>query len=307
MLARVIPAEGRIAGLYQRAARDGRPNSRSADAGSSTCTVSTRISRCWRPPSSARCSIGSRAPRPPTALATLRTARTTARGLAAELATLGGDERSRAREVDLLRYQLDEIDAAGIADGGEDDRLLAEAELLADAEAHREALATAYRELEGAGEDALGAAVAALAGRAPFAALAQRLRLLQADMQEAAHDVRTTEESIIADPQRLQAVQTRRALLAELKRKYGKTLADVVEYALETRTRLEELETHDARAAALEAARREPPWPMPRRPRARLSKARRAAAPKLAAAVTAASPRARAAGRDVHDRYHRRR
>src|SRR6478752_61814 len=43
------------------------------------------------------------------ALATLRAARTTARGFTDELATLGGDERARAREVDLLRYQLDEI------------------------------------------------------------------------------------------------------------------------------------------------------------------------------------------------------
>ncbi len=219
------------------------------------------------------------------ALATLRTARTTARGFTEELATLGGDERARAREVDLLRYQLDEIDAAGIADGGEDDRLLAEAELLADAEAHREALAGAYRELEGPGEDALGAAVAALTGRAPFEALAQRLRLLQADLQEAAHDVRTTEEAIVADPQRLQEVQTRRALLAELKRKYGTTLAEVVEYARETRARLEELETHDARAAALEAARRDALAEAERAARA-LSKVRTAAAPRLATAVT---------------------
>ncbi len=155
-------------------------------------------------------------PKAQAALTTLRTARAAVRGFAEELAALGGDERSRAREVDLLRYQVDEIAAAAIVDGGEDDRLLAEAELLADAEAHREALGLAYGELEGKAEDALGAAVAALTGRAPFVALAERLRLLQADIQEAAHDVRTTEEVIVADPQRLQEVQTRRALLAEL-------------------------------------------------------------------------------------------
>ncbi len=164
-------------------------------------------------------------PKAQTALTALREARVpTTRASRDELAALGGDERSRAREIDLLRYQVEEIEAAGIADAGEDDRLLEEAELLADAEAHREALSTAYAALEGAGEDAVGAAVAALDGRAPFAALAQRLRLLQAEMQEAAHDVRTTEESIVVDPQRLQTVQTRRALLAELKRKYGPRL-----------------------------------------------------------------------------------
>jgi len=219
------------------------------------------------------------------ALTALGAARSAARGFADELALLGGDERSRAREVDLLRYQVDEIDAATIADANEDARLLAEAELLADAEAHREALSLAYGELEGAGEDALGAAVAALAGRAPFDALAQRLRALQADIWEAAHVVRTTAESIVADPQRLQEIQARRALLAELRRKYGPALGDVVEYAAHTRARLEELEQHDAVAARLDAARREADAEAERAARA-LTKARRAAAPRLADAVT---------------------
>ncbi|MDQ1476588.1 MAG: repair protein RecN [Actinomycetota bacterium] len=219
------------------------------------------------------------------ALTALRTARLESRRITDELGTFGGDERARAREVDLLRYQVEEIGAAGIADGGEDDRLLHEAELLADAEAHREALSAAYEQLEGAGEDAIGAAVAALDGRAPFAALSDRLRALQSELQEAAHDVRTTEESIVADPQRLQEVQTRRALLAELKRKYGPTLADVVDYAQETGARLLELEQHDARAAGLEAARIEAQAEMARVAKA-LSKLRRAAAPRLADAVT---------------------
>jgi DNA repair protein RecN (Recombination protein N) len=219
------------------------------------------------------------------ALTALRTARLESRRITDELGTFGGDERARAREVDLLRYQVEEIGAAGIADGGEDDRLLHEAELLADAEAHREAISAAYEQLEGAGEDAIGAAVAALDGRAPFAALSDRLRALQSELQEAAHDVRTTEESIVADPQRLQEVQTRRALLAELKRKYGPTLADVVDYAQETGARLLELEQHDARAAGLEAARIEAQAEMVRVAKA-LSKLRRAAAPRLADAVT---------------------
>jgi DNA repair protein RecN (Recombination protein N) len=224
-------------------------------------------------------------PKAQSALAALRAARATERGVAEERAALGGDERSRAREIDLLRYQVDEIDAAGIADAGEDERLLQETELLADAEAHGEALSTAYAALEGAGEDAVGAAVAALDGRAPFDGLAQRLRLLQAEMQEAAHDVRTTAESIVVDPQRLQTVQTRRALLAELKRKYGPALGDVVDYAVETRARLDELEQHDERAAKLDEAIRVARAEVVRAARA-LSKARRAAAPKLAGAVT---------------------
>src|SRR5215831_739974 len=188
------------------------------------------------------------------ALTEIRAARDDLRRIDAELAKLGGDERTRAREVDLLRYQVDEIGAAEITGPDEDDGLQAEADLLADAEAHRESLARAYRELEGPAEDALGAAVAAFEGRAPFAELATRLRALQSEVQEVAHDIRTTEESVVVDPERLDTVQARRALLTELKRKYGPALGDVVEYEQQTRARLVELEEHDQRAARLEAA-----------------------------------------------------
>ena len=187
----------------------------------------------------------------------VREARASVRALAAELDAMGGDERSRAREVDLLRYQLAEIDAAAITGTDEDDRLTAEEGLLADAEAHRHALDEAHAQLEGPAEDALGAAVAALAGREPFAHVAQRLRALQSEVAEAAHDLRVTAERLTADPERLAEVQQRRATLHELMRKYGPTLDEVLEFASETRARLEELETHEERALAIAAQQRD--------------------------------------------------
>jgi len=219
------------------------------------------------------------------ALTELRAARDEMRRIDGELAKLGGDERARAREVDLLRYQVDEIGAAAITGPDEDERLQVEADLLADAEAHGESLARAYRELEGPAEDALGAAVAALEGRPPFAELATRLRALQSEVQDVAHDVRTSEESVVVDPERLETVQARRALLAELKRKYGPALRDVVDYGEAMRTRLVELEEHEQRAARLEASKQTAEDTMQRAAGA-LSKARRAAAPRLAEAVT---------------------
>jgi DNA repair protein RecN (Recombination protein N) len=219
------------------------------------------------------------------ALTELRAARDEVHRIDGELAQLGGDERARAREIDLLRYQVDEIDAAAITGADEDDVLQAEAGLLADAEAHGESLARAYRELEGPAEDALGAAVAALEGRAPFTDLATRLRALQSEVQDVAHDVRTVAESVVVDPERLETVQARRALLAELRRKYGPSLADVVEYGAQARARLVELEEHEQRAARFEASRRAAEEEVQRAARA-LSKTRRAAAPRLADAVT---------------------
>jgi DNA repair protein RecN (Recombination protein N) len=73
----------------------------------------------------------------------LRAARRQVQALTAELAALGGDVRARARELDLLRYQVDEIDAAQIEGPDEDERLEAEEDALADATAHREAASQA--------------------------------------------------------------------------------------------------------------------------------------------------------------------
>ena len=81
----------------------------------------------------------------------MRTARAEARAFRVDLDGLGGDERARAREADLLRFQLDEIDAAEITGPDEDDVLRDEEALLSDSVAIREALTSAYHSVEGDG------------------------------------------------------------------------------------------------------------------------------------------------------------
>jgi DNA repair protein RecN (Recombination protein N) len=216
----------------------------------------------------------------------LLVARAARRHVDEEMAAIGGDDHLRARTIDLLRYELAEIDAAGIADADEEDKLVAQEELLADAEALRAALDDAHEKLEGPALDALGGAIAAIDARAPFVAMADRLRALQIETAEAVHDIRIAAEEIVADPERLAAVQQRRARLRELVRKYGPTLAEVQAYAIDARERLANIEGHEARAAALEAERAEADRAVAQAAGA-LSKARRAAAPALAKAVQA--------------------
>ncbi|HEY3096892.1 MAG TPA: DNA repair protein RecN [Acidimicrobiia bacterium] len=218
-------------------------------------------------------------------LAEYRAARAEQGRIDADLAALGGDERSRAREIDLLRFQIDEIEAAGLDDESEDVALEAEEALLADAIAHREALAAAYGAVESSALDAVGAAATALSGRSPFAQLGERLRAAQAELAELARELRVARDSIEDDPDRLETVRARRRLLRELTRKYGETLADVRAYGIETTRRLAELEGYETRAAELEAESRAA------RQRAAsaassLSQARLAAAGGLADAIT---------------------
>src|SRR5918995_670474 len=226
----------------------------------------------------------------------LRAARRAVQALVDELATMGGDERSRARELDLVRYQVAEIDAAGITGPDENAELEALEDQLADAAAHRDAAAGAVELLSGDGtvgegvgsaSDALGAAVAVLAGRAPFAGAEARLRALTAELADLAGELRATGEAIDEDPERLAQVRQRRQLLHDLRRKYGETLADVVAEGDRLHARLAELDQRlaAARKAEAEAA-------------AAVGDARRTVAPELAQRVQShlvelAMPRAR--------------
>ncbi len=240
-------------------------------------------------------------------LAPLRAARQRVSEIDAALAALGGDARARAREIDLLRFQLDELHAAAISGPDEDDELSDAEDVLAGAVAHREAAAQAIGALSGddaplsgaSAADLVGQALAAIAHRAPFAAHADRLRSLAAELADVAAELRSTAEGIEDDPERLAEVRARRQLLRDLRRKYGDTLAEVLAFTAQAEERLAELESYEARAAALDAERAGAQAAVAAAARAVLA-ARRAGAPKLAAAVEAhlrrlAMPHARVA------------
>lgn len=219
-------------------------------------------------------------------LGPLLEARARIRAADAQLAALGGDERARAREIDLLRFQVTELAAADIAGPDEDERLDAEESALGDAVAHQQAAAntvTALTEDAGA-TDLLGGTIAELAGRAPFAAAEARLRSVAAEVADIASEVRAAGEAISEDPARLEAVRSRRQLLHDLRRKYGQSLAEVLTFADEAGARLAELEQHDLRAAEVDRSRAEA-LAAESAAAASVAAARRTAAPRLAAEV----------------------
>jgi DNA repair protein RecN (Recombination protein N) len=218
------------------------------------------------------------------ALSAYRDARASLRRVESDIAELGGDARARAREIDLLRFQVEEITSAAVDDPAEDVTLEAEEVLLADAAAHRAALGRVYAALEGPALDALGTALAELDGRAPFAEITARLRAAQAELADVEHDVRVAAESITDDPERLEVVRSRRRLLRDLCRKYGDSLEDVASYRAEADARLKRLESHETRAAELDAERGECDAAAVAAAAA-LSSARRAAAAPLAHAI----------------------
>ena len=134
---------------------------------------------------------------------------------------LGGDERSRAREIELARYQVTELDEAALEDPDEEESLKAEEALLTHAAASREAAKQAAVMLGADGPVGAGLAqiTASLEGCPPLADHHERLYGLSAEAADLSAELRRAAEMIDEDPVRLAEVRRRRELLADLRRK----------------------------------------------------------------------------------------
>lgn len=189
-----------------------------------------------------------------TDLGELRDARSRLTAIEDELASLGGDLASRERESELLRFQLVELDEAGIDGPDEDDRLADEQAALGDVAADRSRAAAALGALtDDAGAlEALGAVVAALGQSDVFALEHRRISGLAAELEDATSELRHRAETITEDPERLEGVTQRRQLLATLRRRHGDgSLAGVIAEHARLSARLAELENADERSAGL--------------------------------------------------------
>ncbi|MEV5749513.1 DNA repair protein RecN [Actinoallomurus sp. NPDC052308] len=220
------------------------------------------------------------------------------REVSALLEELTTRSRERAQEADLLRFGLEEIEKAD-PKPGEDELLAAEEERLAHADALRTAATTAHEALQGDPTavtgvvDAIGLLSAARqaleAVRAHDEALAgQADRLSEAVyvVSDVAAELAGYAESVEADPALLASVQERRAALAGLTRKYGPTIAEVLEWAERSALRLTELDSDDDRIDELRAEHEDLTRQLGELA-AELTALRTAAAERLSEAVTA--------------------
>lgn len=220
------------------------------------------------------------------------------RAAAAELKEVRENSRARALEAQSLQGALEEI-AAVNPRAGEEDELKAEMVKLMNVEALRIASATALTALSGSeyssGEEAnvmglLDAARGALQGQASadeeLAALEARINELMILTTDIASDLSSYAASLdVEGPERLAQVQTRRAQLATLMRKYGADIAEVLEWAEGSRTRLDTLVDDPQRQETLETELVQLRKVLGEQAE-ELTKLRRAAAQKLADAVS---------------------
>ena len=161
------------------------------------------------------------------------------------LEELKENERERERELDLLNYEIAEIEGA-VVEEGESERLTSEARRLEAAETLRAGTAVAAEALggDGGGTDAVASARAALeplADLEPKAAdLVRRLGSVTAELDDVTRELAALDVSI--DPEGLEEIRVRLDVLAKLRRKYGDDEGEVLRYLERSKTRAAELE-----------------------------------------------------------------
>ena len=193
------------------------------------------------------------------------------------------DEAEKARRLDMLRFQIEEIEAAGLRPG-EEEELTAQRRLFRNAEKIAGAVLSARTALSG-DEETEGAlsgvskAVSAVQDAARYMEgadeLAQRMETALYDLEECAEELREYSQRLDFDPSELDETENRLESIHRLKMKYGGSAEEILAYLERAQKELDAIETSDLlisrltkelkaaeaaaqeKAVALTAARRE--------------------------------------------------
>ena len=170
-----------------------------------------------------------------------------------EISALTMDEGEKLRRMENLKYQIAEIEKAEL-EPGEDDRLEERRKVLQNAEKLSNGMETAVECLYG-GEDSDGAsgllaqaeyALARLSRFSDsFAALHDRVSDLMYQVQDAAEEVRDARDGLSYSAEELEQIESRLDVIHKLRRKYGTTCEDILEYLDQAKKELDEIEFAD--------------------------------------------------------------
>ena len=170
-----------------------------------------------------------------------------------QIDSLTMDESEKLRRMEMLRYQIAEIEKAEL-EAGEDEALEERRKLLQNAEKLSDALHSAVECLYG-GDDTDGAA--ALLSQAEhelarlsrftdaFDELRSRITDLQYRVQDAAEELRSARDDLSYSADELEQIETRLDIIHRLRKKFGATCADILAYLESARQELDEIEFAD--------------------------------------------------------------
>ncbi|HAM0984722.1 TPA: DNA repair protein RecN [Listeria monocytogenes] len=167
------------------------------------------------------------------------------------------NERELAQRLDMLRFQQQEIENANLQ-AGEEDRLLEQKNILANFEKLNENLQGAYAAIQGepGGLEFVGEAMrqmeAAASIHTDYKAVSEAISSSYYMLEDSMSQIRQSLDQLEFQPEELNQIESRLNDLNQLKRKYGKTIEDIIQYEQEISSEMEKLTDSEPHVGHLE-------------------------------------------------------
>ena len=180
------------------------------------------------------------------------------KGIEGQIALLGGDEKERERRLDILQFQIEEIEGAGLKEG-EEEELLTKRNKIANLEKIISALRNALQALTGESGvcDGLRMASRSLIGIAKidseYATVCDRIETLAVDVDDVSETISDMTDGLYFDENEAEETENRLDLYHSLKRKYGKNYAEIQAYLTKIREEYDLLADCEGQYAILTA------------------------------------------------------
>lgn len=180
-----------------------------------------------------------------------------------ELSTLGSNSAERERRLDVYAFQFNEINNASLQPG-EDEELKRREKVLANAEKIWSITAEVYADIYSGSDDGLATAIIDRLNKSRsllaevvnidqnLAPLLDLLESTSAQLDDVSHELRDYQSKLEFDPSELTMIQDRLNLINSLKRKYGSTIEEVMNFAGQIEEEMERLQNSEAMAEKLE-------------------------------------------------------
>ena len=187
------------------------------------------------------------------------------RTLQREAASLADTLAASEREKELLEFEIKELSAANLEEG-EDEKLADEAQLLKNAETLHASANMAYQQLnsDGPGMGGFGSPLERLESAAKeltklseldssLSELQERLESVIYEVEDIATQVRQYADTVEFNQGRLDEITDRLALIGKLKRRYGNTISEILDYHAEAEQKLETIQLGSEKQEAIQA------------------------------------------------------
>ncbi|EAW7159429.1 DNA repair protein RecN [Listeria monocytogenes] len=167
------------------------------------------------------------------------------------------NERELAQRLDMLRFQQQEIENANLQ-AGEEDRLLEQKNILANFEKLNENLQGAYAAIQGepGGLEFVGEAMRQMETAASihtdYKAVSEAISSSYYMLEDSMSQIRQSLDQLEFQPEELNQIESRLNDLNQLKRKYGKTIEDIIQYEQEISSEMEKLTDSESHVGHLE-------------------------------------------------------